>query len=155
MVRTTLTPLLLVACGARARVQETAGGPAVLVRGRMGNPALVRVELARTPQERARGLMFRKQLDEDAGMLFLFDRTEVLTFWMKNTFVPLDMIFIDADRRVVGVVQGAQPLTTESRSVGQPSRYVLEVNAGFAAQHGVGTGTVVEFRNIATEGAPR
>ena len=88
-------------------------------------------------------------------MLFLFDRTEVLTFWMKNTLVPLDMIFIGEDRRVVGVVEGAEPLSTDSRSVGVPSRYVLEVNAGFAALHGVAPGTALDFFNIAGQGASR
>jgi len=121
---------------------------AVLVRGE-GHPAWrVRVELARTPAEITRGLMFRERLDEDAGMLFMFQDSRVRSFWMKNTLIPLDMLFIDEQFRVVGVVENAEPETTTQRSVGVPSRYVLEVNGGLAKSHGVGAGTAVEFVNI-------
>ncbi|MFH1808443.1 MAG: DUF192 domain-containing protein [Pseudomonadota bacterium] len=112
----------------------------------------VKVELARTPQEMARGLMYRRQLDADDGMLFLYSEDGNHSFWMKNTYIPLDMIFIGSDRRVVGVVENAEPLTTVSRQVGQPSRYVLEVNAGFSRRHGVAAGTAVRFVGIAEAG---
>jgi uncharacterized membrane protein (UPF0127 family) len=81
-------------------------------------------------------------------MLFLFDRQEHLTFWMKNTLVPLDMIFITEAKRVLGVVENAEPLTTTQRQVPGASRFVLEVVAGFAARHGITAGTQVEFAHI-------
>lgn len=111
-------------------------------------PVLVRVELARTPAERSRGLMHRKHLDRDAGMLFLFDAPQQLTFWMRNTYVPLDMIFIESSLRILGIVENAEPLTETSRFVPGQSQYVLEVNAGFSREHGLGPGTAVRFLGV-------
>lgn len=108
----------------------------------------VRVEVARTAAEQRRGLMFREHLDADAGMLFVYDRPQRLTFWMRNTYIPLDMIFIEGDLTVLGVVENAEPQTDTSRSVPGLSQYVLEVNAGFAREHGIGAGTRVRFEGI-------
>ncbi len=114
-----------------------------------GRPEVrVRVELARTQDERSRGLMFREQLEADAGMLFLYEGESVHRFWMKNTLIPLDMIFISGDLRVVGVVADAAPQTETLRSVDRPSQFVLEVNGGFAAEHGITAGTEVEFLGV-------
>lgn len=110
-----------------------------------GKTLRVEVELARTPAQREKGLMFRKKLNPYQGMLFLFDTQEVQSFWMKNTYIPLDMIFIDEAMTVVGVVENAAPLTLTSRRVEAPSRYVLEVRGGFAATHGIGPGTRVKL----------
>jgi uncharacterized membrane protein (UPF0127 family) len=107
-----------------------------------------RVELARTEPEREKGLMFREHLAPDAGMLFLFERPSVQTFWMKNTLIPLDMVFIGADREVVGVVANAEPLTLTARTVGEPSQYVLEIGGGLAARLGIRAGERVEFRGV-------
>jgi len=109
----------------------------------------VRVEIARAEDQRRRGLMFRTQLGEDAGMIFLFERPQHLTFWMRNTEIPLDMIFIEPSMRVLGIVENAEPRTDTSRSVPGESQYVLEVNAGFSRRHGLGPGTVVGFEGIA------
>ena len=108
-------------------------------------PVRVRAELAVTPRTREIGLMYRGELPQGRGMLFAFPREEVQVFWMKNTLVPLDMIFISRGKSVVGVVANAKPLTTTPRSVSRPSMYVLEVNAGFASRHGIVPGTKVEF----------
>jgi uncharacterized membrane protein (UPF0127 family) len=107
-----------------------------------------RVELARTPDEQSRGLMFRPHLAPDAGMLFLFEGQEVHNFWMKNTLIPLDMLFIDRDRKIVGIVENAEPQTLTSRRVDQPSKYVLEIGGGVAARLGIRSGTRVEFRDV-------
>ena len=104
-----------------------------------------RVELARTSEERERGLMYREHLAPDAGMLFLFERPSLLTFWMKNTLIPLDMIFIGADRRIVGIVASAEPQTLTARRVDDVSQYVLEVGGGVAAQLGIHAGQLVEL----------
>jgi uncharacterized protein len=108
----------------------------------------VKVEIVRTPEDRARGLMFRKQLPQSQGMLFIFDAEEIQSFWMENTYIPLDMIFINTKLEVVGVVENASPLTRTSRRVDTPSLYVLEVNAGFARQHGIGKGTRVTLEEV-------
>jgi uncharacterized membrane protein (UPF0127 family) len=105
----------------------------------------VRVEVVQTPQERQRGLMYRKQLDPDAGMLFVFERPQHNVFWMHNTLLPLDMIFITPSWSVLGVVENATPQTDSPREVPGESLYVLEVNAGFARQHGITRGTKVQW----------
>jgi uncharacterized membrane protein (UPF0127 family) len=118
-----------------------------------GEPVTVQIEVARTESERRRGLMFRKHLDENAGMLFLFERSEPLTFWMHNTYVPLDMIFIEPSMHVLGVVENAEPLTDSARAVPGNSQYVLEVNAGFSRRHGLGQGTAVRFEGVTASAA--
>jgi uncharacterized membrane protein (UPF0127 family) len=106
----------------------------------------VQVEVAERPEDRQRGLMFRKHLDADVGMLFIFDQSQQLTFWMHNTLVPLDMVFITADWSVLGVVENATPLTDSARQVAGQSQYVVEVNAGFARSHGLAAGTHVRYQ---------
>ncbi len=105
----------------------------------------VDVEVADTPVEQRRGLMFRHELAPDHGMIFVFDGETDHQFWMKNTYIPLDMIFVSADRRVVGVVANAAPLDETPVGVGQPSKYVVEVNAGFARKYGIEGGTLVRL----------
>jgi uncharacterized membrane protein (UPF0127 family) len=106
------------------------------------------VELARSEPEREKGLMYREHLAPDAGMLFLFDRESVQTFWMKNTLIPLDMIFISADHKIVGIVHDAEPQTLNVRSVDDPSQYVLEIGAGLSAQLGLRAGATVAFHGV-------
>jgi len=112
----------------------------------------VGLEVVDTPAGRERGLMYRSSMPEDHGMLFIFPDEVERSFWMKNTLIPLDMLFIASDGRIVGIAADATPLTTTARSVGQPSRYVLETNGGWAARHGVRAGDRVELRGV--PGAP-
>ncbi len=114
-----------------------------------GGDVPVTVEVAATPAQQSLGLMYRKDLGASAGMLFVFDTTVEHSFWMKNTPLPLDMIFLGEDRTIVGIVKNTVPFTTTSRSVGVPSRYVLEVNAGFSDKHGVKTGDQATFERVA------
>ncbi len=109
---------------------------------------LVDAELAHSPEEHARGLMFRRELAPDHGMLFVFDETREQRFWMHNTLLRLDMIFLGEDRSVVGVVANAEPQTDTGREVGRPARYVLEVSGGEAATHGVGPGVRAQFVGV-------
>ena len=118
---------------------------AVLIHTHDGSLVRVPVELALTPAAQERGLMYRRDLAEDAGMLFVFGESVEHPFWMKNTPLSLDMIFIGDDRRIVGIVENAAPFTTTSRSVGAPSRYVLEVHAGFARRHGLHAGDQLDL----------
>ena len=93
--------------------------------------------------------MYREHMADDAGMLFLMPEERVQSFWMKNTFIPLDIIFIRADLTVAGIVENAEPQTLTSRTVGKPSKYVLEVNAGWSQRHGVKTGSKATFVDVA------
>jgi uncharacterized protein len=111
----------------------------------------VRVELARTREERRQGLMYRRVLEPGTGMLFVFPDEEPRSFWMRNTWLPLDIVFIGADRRIVGIVEDAAPLTDDPRAVEGESQYVLEVRAGFAREYGLGPGTAVFFVNVPEE----
>ncbi len=92
--------------------------------------------------------MNRTSLGANNGMLFVFAESEQQSFWMRNTFLPLDMVFIKSDRRVLGVVRNATPMTDDPRQVEGESQYVLEVNAGFTERHHIDRGTLVEFVQI-------
>ena len=98
------------------------------------------VEMAVTPEEQARGLMFRRELPEGQGMLFDFQREQPATFWMKNTYVSLDMIFIRADGRILRIAENTVPLSEALVPSGGPVRAVLEVVAGTARKLGIAPG---------------
>lgn len=119
--------------------------PIVVLEPLGGAPVRVRVELAQTPEQRQRGLMYRKQLAPDAGMLFIFERPQHNVFWMHNTYLPLDMIFITPEWEVLGIVENATPQTDTPRQVPGLSSYVLEVNAGFSRQHGIAAGAKIKL----------
>jgi len=107
------------------------------------------VEMAVTDKERETGLMYRKELADGRGMLFDFNPEQNISMWMKNTFISLDMIFIDGDGRIIGIQANTVPLSTSPLGVERPSRYVLEVPGGWAARRGVAAGDRVELRGIA------
>ena len=111
-------------------------------------PQRFTVELAATTPARTKGLMFREHMDDDAGMLFLFEEQGPQSFWMKNTRIPLDMIFIDAGGTIAGIVEDAEPLTLTSRGVDKPSRYVLELNGGTSRKRGITAGQRVRFEGV-------
>jgi len=98
------------------------------------------------------GLQYRHELAAGRGMIFLFPAEAPQTFWMKNTPIPLDMIFIDHDRKIVGIVEQTTPFSLEPRSVGVPSQFVLEINGGLAKRYGIQAGDRVRFDGIVTEG---
>ena len=139
----------LAACARQAKPAPAAMATArVTIDARAGARLTVTVEVARTPEQLQRGLMFRRELGADAGMLFVFPETGEHAFWMKNTLIPLDMIFLAEDGRIAGIVERAEPLTEINRTAGGPSRYVLEVNGGWAAAHGVRPGDAVRFEGV-------
>jgi uncharacterized protein len=98
------------------------------------------VELATNTAERAVGLMFRKELPEGRGMLFDFHEDQPVQFWMHNTYIPLDMVFIAGDGRVVHVAHDAKPMSDDLIPSGRPARAVLEVIAGTARKFGIAPG---------------
>jgi len=108
-------------------------------------PPTFQVEVARTELERTQGLMYRRVLGKGKGMVFFMPGDSDWSFYMRNTRLPLDIIFIDSAWRVVGLVANVPPMTLALRSVGAPSRYVLELDAHEAARHGIRAGTQLRF----------
>lgn len=102
------------------------------------------VEVAETPEQQARGLMYRQSLAPGAGMLFDFGPSRVVTMWMKNTYIPLDMLFIDERGIVARIVRNTEPLSSAVISSGVPVRAVLEINAGAAERLGLRPGDRVD-----------
>ena len=105
----------------------------------------VNAEIADTNAARELGLMNRHTLAPDAGMLFIFDNETQQSFWMKNTYVSLDMIFLSSKKEIVYIEHSATPLSEKNITPAAPAKYVLEVNAGYTDAHGIGVGDKVEF----------
>ncbi|HZX42684.1 MAG TPA: DUF192 domain-containing protein [Myxococcaceae bacterium] len=124
---------------------------ALVVRDAFGGAHRLAVEIADNSPLRTRGLMWRTELPEGTGMLFIFPAEVVQSFWMRNTFIPLDLLFIDRRLQVVGVVQWAEPRTLVSQTGGKPSLYVLEVPGGWTSRNGVRTGSTVELEGTLKE----
>jgi uncharacterized membrane protein (UPF0127 family) len=142
--------LLIAACCALLLVAQTAraeappAGRTVCIRG-----VCFAVEVAVTEQERALGLMNRTALGKDRGMLFVFPGEGIHQFWMKNTRIALDIIFIDGDRRVVSIAKNAQPCRKNPCAIYAPTgnaAYALEINGGLSDRYGFTPGDLVEIR---------
>lgn len=116
-----------------------------------GRQVSFRVEVADTAAKREIGLQYRRELADDRGMLFLFPREQIQSFWMKNTPIPLDMIFINRESIIAGIIHQTVPFSTESLSVPAPSQFVLEIKGGLARHHGIETGDRVRFEGIALD----
>lgn len=117
----------------------------------MPSGAVYRVELARTPEEQAEGLMYRESLPEKTGMLFLFPDKGVHQFWMKNTMIPLDMIWMDEAGRVVFISANTPPCRADpcpSYGPQTPISMVLEIAGGMAAKEKVAVGSVLKFLDV-------
>jgi len=140
----------LAACG-RDAPREVKLDPEAPIRVGLTTPtgtASVTVEVANTPEQIKRGLMHRTELAAEHGMLFLMKREKDWSFWMQDTLIPLDMIFITRQLTVAGVIHRATPRSKDLRRVGAPSLYVLEVNGGWADRHGVAAGAKVQLDNL-------
>jgi uncharacterized membrane protein (UPF0127 family) len=131
--------LLLVGWAVVAAPARAAGQDTIEIVTRTGVHAFA-VELATNEAERAVGLMFRKELPEGRGMLFDFHEDQPVQFWMHNTYIPLDMIFIARDGRIVRVAENAKPMSDDLVPSGRPVRAVLEVIAGTARKLGIAAG---------------
>ncbi|GHV62197.1 hypothetical protein AGMMS49587_08350 [Spirochaetia bacterium] len=107
-------------------------------------PAPMEVELARTDQERSRGLMYRKNLEDGRGMLFIFDRDQVMSFWMKNTLIPLSIAFIASDGRIIEI-KDMEPLNLSPVQSSRSVRYALEVPRDWFSRAGINIGDIIQF----------
>lgn len=110
------------------------------------------VELAETPAQQAQGLMFREKMAADAGMLFTYSRPQPASFWMKNTLIPLDMIFIGADGRIVNIHANAVPHSLDAVNSAGPVKGILEINGGMSARLGIRPGDRVVHSAFGTGG---
>lgn len=109
------------------------------------------VELAETEAEKSKGLMFRESLNEEEGMLFIYEEESKYNFWMKSTLISLDIIWIDSNFEVVYIEHNAQPCNDffcESINPGRDAKYILEINGGKSVEIGLGIGDKVEFYKI-------
>jgi len=104
-----------------------------------------RVEVAATDEQQMRGLMFRTEMGADEGMIFPKEPAQMRSFWMRNTVIPLDMLFIGPDHKVVNVIANAVPYSLESRPSAAPVLAVLELNGGRTAELGIGPGALVQW----------
>lgn len=122
--------------------------PAVVVHPENGAPVTVRVEVADTDETRQLGLMYRNELPASAGMLFVFPGERPRSFWMKNTPLPLDIVYIGADLRIVHIAERTTPYSTAPLPSLRPAKFVLEVNAGFCAEREIRVGDRVELHGV-------
>jgi len=109
-----------------------------------GQKQAFKVEVARNDADRAQGLMFRRSMPADQGMLFDFGRVEPVSMWMQNTYLPLDMLFIRPDGTIARIAANTEPLSTRTIPSGEPVLAVLELNAGTATKLGIKPGDRVE-----------
>ena len=110
-----------------------------------GHPHAFRVEVARSEPEQARGLMFRTQMGADEGMIFPYNPPQTVSFWMKNTVIPLDIVFVGTDHRVLNIAANAVPYSEESLPSAGPVIGVLELNGGRTRELGIVAGTLIQW----------
>ena len=110
--------------------------------------ATIDIEIVEDTYHRTMGLMHRRQMDENRGMLFIFDMTDMLSFWMKNTHIPLDMAFVNSSMKIVNIHENTEPLREENYKSTAPSLYCVEVNAFFCREHGIQPGDSISFDRI-------
>lgn len=133
---------VLVSAGAYAGEPQSLPASPLVIETASGSHAL-EVEVALSPEEKRTGLMFRKSMPEDHGMLFFYQRPQLIGMWMKNTYIPLDMVFIYSDGRVASVFTGAVPMTLDGIESSDYVSAVLELNAGTVARLGIEEGDLV------------
>jgi uncharacterized membrane protein (UPF0127 family) len=103
------------------------------------------IEAALTPDQEQQGLMFRRSMADTLGMLFVFDVEEQQSFWMKNTYIPLDIIYVSAKKEIVSIAADCKTLSEESIPSEGPAKYVVEVNGGYAVKKGLKKGDKIEY----------
>jgi hypothetical protein len=134
---TRLLAILILACGS-ALAEQALPELALEIKGHQ-----LTAEVAATDPQRATGLMHRRMLPENRGMLFVFPYSAPQSFWMVNTYIPLSIAFIDENGAIVNIA-GMKPLTTDSHSSTRPAKYALEMNRGWFAKRGIKAGSRVE-----------
>ena len=108
----------------------------------------IELEIADNDFETQRGLMDRRSMKEDQGMLFIFDDMSMRSFWMKNTYIPLDIIFVTDKMEIESIQANTTPFSQQSVPSNGPAQYVVEVNAGFSQAYGIGAGTKIFYQRL-------
>ncbi len=143
-----LVAIVAAGCGgdgeAAATLQTSTGLSRVVFTGGGETRGALEVEVARSGQEKARGLMERRELGSDRGMIFIWDKPTRGSFWMKNTYIPLSIAFVSADGVIVDI-QDMQPLSQQQHVPAKPYVWAIEVNQGWYAGHGIQVGDRVEY----------
>jgi uncharacterized membrane protein (UPF0127 family) len=103
------------------------------------------IEIADDDEQREKGLMYRKQMEMSTGMLFIFEDEDFRSFWMKNTYIPLDILYLDANRKIVRIHENVATLNEQSIPSDSPAKYVVEVIAGFTALYNITRGDIITF----------
>ena len=103
------------------------------------------IEIADTPHERATGLMYRRSMPNTAGMVFIYEQSKPRFFWMRNTYIPLDIIYVNENIQIVTIQKNTKPLSDELIPSYKNSMYVVEVNAGFCDKYGINIGDYINF----------
>ena len=104
------------------------------------------IELAENDDERMQGMMYRKSMDDNKGMLFIFDREEPQSFWMKNTIIPLDIMYVNSKKEIVKIFKNTTPFSENSLPSEKPATFVVEVGGGFSDRYGIKEGDIINFK---------
>ncbi len=131
-----------------AEIKFTKEGKLTLTKADGNTIKTLDVEFAETSYERETGLMYRKSMKDNQAMLFIFDSSLPRNFYMKNTYIPLDIIYLDEHKKIVSIQKNAQPLKEEQLPSEKPAMYVLEVNAGLATKWSLEAGDRITFQKL-------
>jgi len=144
--------LLLAACASKEETPPNADGPfrvdgtLAFVRPDGSVIRAIEIEIAEDEKARQTGLMYRRKMTLGQGMLFLFDEEEIRRFWMANTPIPLDIMFVGADSQVVSIARRTRPLSQENVVSTSPAQYVVEVRGGFSERYGIDENTRIRWQ---------
>jgi uncharacterized membrane protein (UPF0127 family) len=132
--------------GSLPQLQFTKDGELTFISAKGTFLVKIDIEIADTPEKRTLGMMYRSAMEDRQGMLFLFPKEEYQSFWMKNTAVSLDMIFVSARNEIVTIHENTTPHSPQSYSSTKPAQFVVEVNAGFVEEHGISVGDRIRWQ---------
>lgn len=144
----------LVALAGGARAEFSTFEKSTLTIDSASGPKIFTIELALSPAQQEQGLMYRRAMAADAGMLFVFPGPQIARFWMHNTIIPLDMLFIAADGHIAGIHERAVPMRDDAITSDQPVLAVLELNGGTASRLGIKSGDLVHYAAFHTGAKP-
>ena len=161
-LRRTIVPLLLtllvVSCGEKPKTEAKMTNVMfrkdgdLTIKNTDGTAVVsIDIEIADSPNSRETGLMGRPSLGQNDGMLFIFEEDQYLSFWMMNTMIPLDMMFIDSKGKIITIHRNTVPFSQGSYASSDLGRYVLEVNAGFCDAHGIVEGDVIDWKRTSAK----
>ncbi len=106
------------------------------------------IQIAQTDFDRELGLMFRKDMNENRGMLFIFPDIQIRNFWMRNTLIPLDIIFVDSSKTIINIAKNTTPYSDNSYASTRPAKFVVEVNAGFSDKYKISAGDKISWDSL-------